>query len=195
MSKMRKGNLNYMEPTAMQQEYIKTVIPKLKEQLGFKNTMRIPKLEKIVVNMGVKDAVSDKKNIERAAKALTIITGQKPKVARSRKSIASFKLREGDAIGVVVTLRGKRMYQFYEKLVKVVLPRLRDFRGVRRTSFDGKGNYAIGFSEYAVFPEIDPSSVERVQGFEIIIVTTGRTNEEGLALLETMGMPFVKEAK
>lgn len=180
---------------SLRQDYTKTIAPKLKDQLGLKNVMSTPRLVKIVVNMGVKDAVSDKKNIERAEKALAQITGQKPKIARAKKSIASFKLREGDAIGVMVTLRGKRMYQFYEKLVKVVLPRLRDFHGVRRTSFDGRGNYTLGFLEYSVFPEIDMASVERVQGLEVAIVTSGRTNEEGIALLESLGMPFVKEAK
>lgn len=183
-----------MEPT-LQQQYQKEIAPKLRDELKLKNVMRTPKLTKIVVNIGVKDAVSDKKNIERATQALATVTGQKPKIARARKSIASFKLREGDAIGVVVTMRGKRMYQFYEKLVKVVLPRIRDFHGVRRTSFDGQGNYTLGFSEYAVFPEIDQSTVERVQGLEIVFVTTAQTNEEGMALLTALGMPFMKEAK
>jgi large subunit ribosomal protein L5 len=141
----------------------------------------------------VKDAIADKKNIEKMMGAISTITGQKPKVARAKKSIASFKLREGDAIGVVVTLRGKRMYAFFDRLVKIVLPRIKDFRGVKRTSFDGKGNYTLGMHEYSVFPEIDPASVERLQGMEIVIVTTGRTNEEGYALLEALGMPFAKE--
>lgn len=179
----------------LQQQYQKEIASKLRDELKLKNVMRTPKLTKIVVNIGVKDAVSDKKNIERAAHAVTTITGQKPKIARAKKSIASFKLREGDAIGVVVTMRGKRMYQFYEKLVKVVLPRIRDFHGVKRTSFDGQGNYTLGFTEYAVFPEIDPSTMERVQGLEIVFVTTAQTNEEGMALLTALGMPFMKEVK
>jgi large subunit ribosomal protein L5 len=181
--------------TTLQREYQKTIAPKLKEQLKLKNVMSTPHLVKIVVNMGVRDAVADKKNIERGVGVMTQITGQKPKIARAKKSIASFKLREGDAIGVVVTLRGKRMYQFFDRLVKVVLPRLRDFHGVRRTSFDGRGNYALGFSEYTVFPEIDPGTVERIQGFEIAFTTSAKNDEEGLALLEALGMPFAKEAK
>lgn len=179
--------------TALQENYTKTIQPKLQQDLKIKNPMATPRLEKIVVNMGVKDAVADKKNIERAQQVMATITGQKPRIAKARKSIASFKLRAGDPIGVMVTLRGKRMYDFYEKLVNVVLPRLKDFHGVKRTSFDGQGNYTLGFSEYAVFPEIDPASVEKVQGLEIVMVTSARTDGEGLALLEALGMPFVKE--
>ena len=123
------------------------------------------------------------------------MAAQKPNTTRARKSIASFKLRQGDVIGVAVTLRDKRMYDFYEKLVAIVLPRLKDFRGVPRKSFDGRGNYTLGFSEFAVFPEIDPSTVERVQGMEVVITTSARTNEEGLVLLQEMGMPFEKEAQ
>lgn len=157
--------------------------------------MATPKLVKIVVNMGVKDAVADKKNIERAAKAMEQITGQKPKVAKAKKSVASFKLRQGDPIGVVVTLRGKRMYDFYEKLISIVFPRLKDFHGISRTSFDGNGNYALGFSEYAVFPEIDPSTVERVQGLEVVVVTSATNDKDALTLLEVMGTPFEKEVQ
>lgn len=181
--------------TALQENYTKTIQPKLQQDLKIKNPMATPRLEKIVVNMGVRDAVSDKKNIERAQEVMAIITGQKPRVARARKSIASFKLREGDPIGVMVTLRGQRMYDFFEKLVNVVLPRLKDFHGVKRTSFDGQGNYTLGFSEYAVFPEIDPATVERVQGLEMVFVTSGQNNQEGLALLEALGMPFEKEVQ
>lgn len=177
----------------LQEQYTKTIQPKLQETLKINNPMATPRLTKIVVNMGVRDAVADKKNIERATQVMATITGQKPRIAKARKSIASFKLREGDPIGVMVTLRGKRMYDFFEKLINVTLPRLKDFHGVRRTSFDGQGNYTLGFSEYAVFPEIDPASVERVQGLEMVIVTSAKTNEEGLALLEALGMPFEKE--
>lgn len=177
----------------MKQKYSEEMIQKLKEKLGIKNPMQIPFLSKIVVNIGVKDAVSDKKNVERAVGALTQITGQKPKITTARMSIATFKLREGDAIGVMVTMRGKRMHDFFDKLVSVVLPRLRDFHGVKRNSFDGRGNYTLGFSEFSVFPEIDPGKVEKVQGLEICIVTSARNNEEGLALLEILGMPFQKE--
>lgn len=177
----------------LQEQFIKTLRTKLQESLGIKNPMRVPHLEKIVVNMGVKDAVSDKKLIEKMGVAIAKVTGQKPKVTRSKKAIAAFKLREGDAIGLVVTLRGKRMYAFYEKIVKLVLPRIKDFRGVKRTSFDGQGNYTLGLHEYSVFPEIDPASVERLQGLEIIFVTTGIDNKEGISLLEILGMPFTKE--
>lgn len=178
----------------LQVEYTKTIQPKLQKDLKIKNPMATPRLQKIVVNMGVKDAVADKKNIERATQAIATITGQKARVAKAKKSIAAFKLRQGDPIGAMVTLRGARMYDFLEKLITVVLPRLKDFHGVRRTSFDGQGNYTLGFSEYAVFPEVDPMTVERVQGVEMVIVTSSTTNEQGMALLESLGMPFVKEA-
>ena len=179
----------------LRDKYKKEIGPKLQKDLGIKNPMALPGLSKIVVNIGVKDAVSDKKNLEKMVGALSQITGQKPKITKAKKAIASFKLREGDAIGVVVTLRGKRMYGFFDKIVRIVLPRIKDFRGVRRTSFDGQGNYTLGFYEYSVFPEIDPASVERLQGMEIVIVTTAKNNKEGLALLETLGMPFTKEKK
>src|SRR3990167_10464867 len=168
------------------------IINDLKNELGIKNFLAVPKLSKIVVNVGIKDALSDKKNIDNALIILAEITGQKPKVNKAKKSIATFKLREGDKIGAMVTLRGKRMYDFYEKLVGVVLPRLRDFRGVSIKSFDGRGNYSLGFSEAIVFPEIDPSNIEKVQGLEIKIVTTAKTDEEATALLKALGMPFTK---
>lgn len=179
----------------LQQQFNKTIVNSLKQKLDTKNVMAVPRLVKVVVNMGVKDAIADKKNMERAAKALGIITGQKPKAVKAKKSIASFKLREGDEIGLVVTLRGKRMYAFVDRLIKIVLPRLRDFHGVSRKSFDGRGNYTLGFSEYAVFPEIDPSSVDRMQGMEIIFVTTAKDNKDGVVLLEALGMPFTKEGE
>jgi len=181
-----------MEP--LQTRYQKTIAQELQTKLGIKNPMAIPAITKIVVNMGVKDAVADKKNIERAAAAMTQITGQKPKIVKARKSIATFKLREGDQIGVTVTLRGKRMYAFLEKVIDIVLPRIKDFRGISRTSFDGRGNYALGFPEFSVFPEIDQSGVERAQGMEIIIVTSAKDNAQGLALLEALGVKFTKEA-
>lgn len=177
----------------LQKQYKETIGPKLQKDLNIKNLMALPKLVKIVVNVGVKDAVSDKKLIEKMSGAIATITGQKPKIAKAKKSIASFKLREGDAIGVVVTLRGKRMYAFFDRIVKIVLPRIKDFRGVKRTSFDGKGNYTLGLYEYSVFPEIDPASVDRLQGMEIVVVTTADTNADGFALLEALGMPFAKE--
>lgn len=181
--------------TDLQKNYNEEVLPKLAKELGIKNPMALPKLTKIVVNMGVKDAVNDKKVIEKMAGALTIITGQKPKPTRAKKAIAGFKIRQGDTIGLVVTIRGNRMYDFYDRLVKLVLPRIKDFRGVPRTSFDGRGNYTLGFHEYSTFPEIDPASVERLQGMEMIFVTTAQENAHGFALLEALGMPFAKEAK
>lgn len=178
--------------STLEETFQKEIRSKLQGSLGIKNAMAVPKLEKIVVNMGVKDALSDKKNIEWGAVMLGQITGQKAKVTRAKKSIATFKLREGDAIGLVVTLRGKRMYDFFGKLVNVVLPRLKDFRGIRRGSFDKQGNYSLGFTEYTVFPEIDPGKIERVQGLEIVIVTTAKEKNHGFALLEALGMPFMK---
>ena len=178
---------------SLKEKYDKTIKKEVQVKLGLKNTMATPHLVKIVLNMGVKDAVSDKKNIERATGAMLKIAGQKPKITRAKKSIATFKLREGDAIGVMVTLRGKRMYKFYDKLVSIVLPRIRDFRGVRRTSFDSIGNYTLGLPEYSVFPEIDIASVERIQGLEINIVTNAKNRQEAIALLESLGMPFIKE--
>jgi len=176
----------------LQQRFIKETAINLKKELGIKNFMAIPVLSKIVINMGVKDALLDKKNIEKASEILAQIAGQKAKVMKAKKSISSFKLREGDKIGLSVTLRGKRMYDFFEKLTSVVLPRLRDFHGVRTTSFDKHGNYTLGFVESAVFPEIDPSKVDKIQGLEITIVTTAKDDKEGLTLLKALGMPFVK---
>jgi large subunit ribosomal protein L5 len=179
----------------LQDTYKTDIAKKLQDKLKKKSPIAVPALSKIVVNMGVKGAVVDKKNMQHAVSILTQITGQKPKVTKAKKAIASFKLRQGDEIGAVVTLRGKRMYDFFEKLVGIVFPRIRDFRGVSRTAFDGRGNYTLGFSEHTVFPEIDPGKVEKVMGLEVVVVTTGRTNEEALALFEALGFPFVKETK
>jgi large subunit ribosomal protein L5 len=176
----------------LQEKFNKEILKLLKEKFGIKNAHDIPRLSKIVLNMGVKDAVADKKNIEKSAELLMQISGQKPKIMKAKKSISTFKLREGDQIGLMVTLRGKRMYDFYEKLVSIVLPRLRDFRGVPVKSFDGRGNYSLGFSEPIVFAEIDPSELERAQGLEITIVTSAKTDKEGMALLRALGMPFQK---
>lgn len=167
-------------------------LQELKKELGIKNIMAVPNLSKIVVNMGVKDALLDKKNVEKAAVIITQITGQKPKITAAKKAISGFKLREGDKIGLVVTLRGKKMYDFFTKLVSIVLPRFRDFHGVKTTSFDGHGNYTLGMVENSVFPEIDLGKVDRIQGLEISVVTTARNDKEGLALLKVMGMPFSK---
>jgi len=164
----------------------------LGEELGIKNLHAIPLLSKIVVNMGIKDAIVDKKNLEKGADTLSAITGQKPSVRKARKSIASFKLREGEEIGLIVTLRGKRMYDFFDKLTKIVFPRLRDFHGVSKENFDGHGNYNLGFAESTVFPEIDHGQVDKIQGLQVTIVTTAKDDKEGEALLRKLGMPFKK---
>ncbi|MEK7534214.1 MAG: 50S ribosomal protein L5 [Patescibacteria group bacterium] len=165
-------------------------LQELQKTLGLKNPMAVPVISKIVVNMGVKDALNDKKNIEKANAILTLITGQRPKVTIAKKAISGFKLRQGDQIGLMVTLRGKKMYDFFTKLVAIILPRFRDFHGVKKESFDGHGNYTLGLLESTVFPEIDPGKVDRIQGLEISIVTTARSNKEGYALLKALGMPF-----
>lgn len=154
--------------------------------------MKEPTLEKIIVSMGVGRALGDSKYLESAAEDLQVITGQKPAMRAAKKAIAGFKLRAGEPVGLVVTLRGKRMWFFFEKLVHIVLPRLRDFHGVRRKSFDGGGNYSLGIEEHTVFPEIDPNKVGKIKSLEVTIVTTAKTDEEGLVLLESLGMPFEK---
>lgn len=176
----------------LQKSYNAEISKKLQQELGVKNVHEVPKLSKIVLNMGVKDALSDKKNIEKASEVLVILAGQKPKIMKAKKSIAAFKLREGDAIGLMVTLRGKRMYDFYQKLTSIVFPRLRDFHGVKNESFDGRGNYTLGFADGSVFPEIEPGKVEKQQGLEISIVTTAKDDEGGRQLLMALGMPFAK---
>ena len=177
----------------LQSRYKNTIKAELQKKLDIKNVMATPKITKIVVNMGVKDAVVDKKNVEKAVVIMSQITGQKSRVAKAKKSIAAFKLREGEPIGVAVTLRGERMYNFLDKLITIVFPRLKDFRGISKGSFDGRGNYTLGFTEYAVFPEIDPATVEKLQGLEVVIVTSAVNNKDGLGLLEALGMPFEKE--
>ncbi|MDO8583458.1 MAG: 50S ribosomal protein L5 [bacterium] len=176
----------------LQTRFKKEIAGALQKELGLKNPMAVPGLSKIVVNMGVKDAVADKKNIEKATSIMAQVTGQKPKWATAKKSISSFKLREGDKIGLVVTLRGKKMYDFFERLISVVMPRFRDFHGVKKTSFDGNGNYTLGFTESTVFPEIDPGKIDKIQGFEVSIATTAKDDKKGFALLRALGMPFVK---
>jgi large subunit ribosomal protein L5 len=170
-------------------------LPGLANKLGRKNRMALPRLEKIVVNMGVGSAVAEKKNLEDAVAALTQITGQKPLVTKARKAIAGFKLREGLAIGCKVTLRGARMYEFLDRLVSLALPRVRDFRGLDPNSFDGQGNYSLGLSEQLVFPELNPDKFTRVQGMNVTIVMSGRSNDESRELLRAMGFPFKVEDK
>ena len=176
----------------LEEKFKKEIAKILQKELGIKKSHAVPKLSKIVLNMGVKDALSDKKNIEKASEIMSQIAGQKPRIMKAKKSISSFKLREGDEVGLMATLRGKRMYDFYQKLTTIVLPRFRDFHGVKRESFDGHGNYTLGFEENTVFPEIDPSKIDRIQGLEVSIVTTAKNNEEGYALLKALGMPFRK---
>jgi large subunit ribosomal protein L5 len=175
------------------QDEFKTKISKdLKTSLGIKNVNAVPALSKIVINMGVKDVLADKKNIEKGAEILSQIAGQKPRVMKAKKSIAAFKLREGEEIALMATLRGKRMYDFYQKLVTIIFPRFRDFHGVRKNSFDGRGNYTLGFADSTVFPEIDASKVDKIQGVEVSIVTTAKNDNEGFELLKALGMPFQK---
>ena len=176
----------------LQNRFKKQIAGSLQKTLGLKNPMSVPSLSKIVVNMGVKDVLIDKKNLEKASAVMAQVTGQKPKWTSAKKSISSFKLREGDKIGLVVTLRGRKMYDFFERLISVVMPRFRDFHGVRKESFDGNGNYTLGFVESTVFPEIDPGKIDKIQGFEVSIVTTAKDNKGGFALLKAMGMPFQK---
>ena len=177
----------------LRERYEKAIVPALRKRLGITNPMRLPRLRKIVVNMGVGEAVANPKAIDGAVSDLTAITGQKPLVTRATKSIAVYKLREGMQIGAKVTLRGERMYAFFDKLVNIVLPRIRDFRGMSRSSLDGRGNYALGLKEQLVFPEINYDKVDAVRGMDIVIVTSAHTDEEALAFLEEMGMPLRKE--
>ena len=176
----------------LREQYEKEVVPALMKKFNYKSIMEVPKLEKIVVNMGVGEASHDSKYMEAALKDLEAITGQKAVVTKARKSIAGFKIREGQAIGAKVTLRGENMYTFMEKLIKIGLPRVRDFRGVYRTSFDGRGNYTLGIKEQAIFPEIEYDQILKLRGMDIVFVTTAKTNEEALELLSGFGMPFRK---
>ena len=176
----------------LQERYENEVVKSLMEKFNYSSKMQAPKIEKIVLNIGVGDAVSNSKLLDDAVNELTLITGQKPVVTRAKKSIAGFKLREGQAIGCKVTLRGERMYEFLDKLVNVSLPRVRDFRGVSNNSFDGRGNYTLGVKEQLIFPEIDFDKVNNLRGMDIVFVTTAKTDEEGHELLAQLGMPFHK---
>jgi len=176
----------------LKEKYVKEIVPSLMSKFNYKSVMQVPKLEKIVVNMGVGDAVQNSKALDNAVEELTLITGQKPVVTRAKKSIAGFRLREGMPIGAKVTLRGERMYDFLDKLVSVSLPRVRDFRGVSKNAFDGRGNYTLGIKEQLIFPEIDYDKVAKVRGMDIVIVTTANTDEESRELLTQLGMPFKK---
>ncbi|MFB5192213.1 50S ribosomal protein L5 [Alicyclobacillus fastidiosus] len=172
--------------------YRSEVVPALMNQFSYKNVMQVPKVEKVVINLGLGEATQNPKVIDSAVGDLTLITGQKPVVTRAKKSIAGFRLREGMAIGAKVTLRGERMYHFLDKLMNVALPRVRDFRGVSERAFDGRGNYTLGLREQLIFPEIDYDQVDKVRGMEVVVVTTAKTDEEARALLKELGMPFRK---
>ncbi len=174
----------------LKDRYQKEIVPILMEDFDYSNVMEVPRLVKIVVNIGLGEALQDAKALDGASRDLSIITGQRPIVTRARKSIAGFKLREGMAIGMKATLRGRRMYDFLDRLINIALPRQRDFRGISRDSFDGRGNYTLGLEEQLVWPEIDYDSIDKVRGMEISIVTTAKTDEEARRLLTLLGMPF-----
>ncbi len=174
----------------LKERYNEQVRPELGEQFGLANVMQVPRVEKVVVNVGVGEALDDAKALDATVEDVAKITGQQPVVTRARKSVANFKLREGSAIGVKVTLRGERMWSFLDRLMNVALPRTRDFRGVSRDSFDGRGNYTMGIREQLIFPEIDYDQIDKVRGFEVTIVTTAPDDEQGRALLAGLGMPF-----
>lgn len=176
----------------LKEKYLKEAVPALKEKFSYQNTMQIPKLEKIIINMGLGAEKENPKGIEVACKELGLIAGQRPVVTKAKKSVANFKVREGMSVGAMVTLRGERMYQFADKLMNIVLPRVRDFRGVSDKSFDGRGNYAMGLKEQLIFPEINYDDVDKVRGMNIVFVTSAKTDEESKALLSLLGMPFVQ---
>lgn len=174
----------------LQEKYAKEVAPELTKKFGYKNVMQLPKLEKVIINMGVGEAVGNPKALDAAVSDLALIAGQKPIVTRAKKSIATWKIRQGMAIGAKVTLRGTRMYQFLDKFINVALPRVRDFHGVSAKAFDGRGNYSVGLKEQLIFPEIDYDKIDKVRGMNVVIVTTAKTDEEARALLSLLGMPF-----
>jgi large subunit ribosomal protein L5 len=176
----------------VKENYINNVKPALIKEFNYTSIMQVPRLEKIVVNMGVGDAIQNSKALDAAVEELTQIVGQKPVITKAKKSIANFKLREGVAIGCKVTLRGERMYQFFDKLTSIALPRVRDFRGLSKDSFDGRGNYTLGLKEQLIFPEINYDKVLKIRGMDIVVVTTAKTDKEGFALLKSLGVPFKK---
>lgn len=176
----------------LKEKYIKEVTPSLVEKFNYSSVMQTPKVDKIVINMGVGDAVNNSKNLDKAVAELALISGQKPLITKAKKSVAAFRLREGMPIGAKVTLRGERMFEFLDKLVTVSLPRVRDFHGVSNKAFDGRGNYTLGVKEQLIFPEINYDDVDKVRGMDIVIVTTANTDEESRELLAKLGMPFAK---
>ncbi len=177
--------------TRMQQLYVDTIRAQMTEQFGYKNLMQVPRLDKIVINMGVGEATQDKKLVDQAAAEMALIAGQKPVINKAKKSVATFKLREGMPIGCKVTLRRERMYEFLDRLVTIALPRVRDFRGLNPKSFDGRGNYAMGLKEQIIFPEISYDRISKVRGMDVIITTTANTDDEARALLFAFGLPFI----
>lgn len=177
-------------PTALLEDYKTRITPQLQKDLGLKNVHAVPKLEKIVISMGVGSAIAERKRLESVTANLTQLAGQKASVTRARQSISGFRLREGMEVGCMVTLRGKRMYDFLERLIWLALPRVRDFRGINPKAFDGRGNYSMGLNEQLVFPEVDPDKAPYTQGMNLTFVTSAKTNEQGYALLKALGMPF-----
>ncbi|CDC41402.1 50S ribosomal protein L5 [Firmicutes bacterium CAG:449] len=176
----------------LKEKYASEIVPALVKKYGYTSVMQVPHIEKVVINIGVGDATANSKLLDDAVNDLTVIAGQKPQITRSKKSIASFKLRADQAIGCKVTLRGQRMYEFLDKLITITLPRVRDFRGVSKNAFDGRGNYTLGVKEQLIFPEINYDKVGKLRGMDIVIVTTAQTDEEAYSLLELVGMPFAK---
>jgi large subunit ribosomal protein L5 len=184
-----------MPQARLKQRYLEEIRPQLIERFGYSTPMQAPRIEKVTVNMGVGDAKQDSNVLQAATEQLATITGQKPNVRRARKSIAQFKVRDGMPVGVAVTLRGERSYEFLDRLMSVAIPRIRDFRGLSRRSFDGRGNYSLGVREQLIFPEIDYDSIDQVRGLDITITTSARSDEEAMALLEQLGMPFTRETR
>ena len=185
-----KGTPPCAEPSRLRARYLEEIAPQLRKEFNYKNPVQVPRLSKVIVNMGLGDAIQDGKVLESGVEELGLLTGQKPVITKARKSIAAFKLREGMSIGARVTLRGDRMYEFLDRLMNVALPRVRDFRGISGKSFDGRGNFALGIREQVIFPEIDYDKVDKIRGLGVSVVTTARTDEEGKALLKHLGMPF-----
>jgi large subunit ribosomal protein L5 len=192
MAKKAEQAAAFTEAPRLKEKYKNEIVPALMQKFGYKNIMQVPKLEKIVINMGVGEAKDNAKVLEAALGDLTTIAGQKPVVTKARKSVANFKIREGMNIGAKVTLRADKMYYFADKLMNIALPRVRDFRGIPSKSFDGRGNYALGLKEQLIFPEIEYDKIDKVRGMDVIFVTTAQTDEEAKALLEMLGMPFAQ---
>lgn len=186
----KKGPPPPRGPARLRARYLEEIVPQLRKEFGYKNVMEIPRLQKVVVSMGLGEAIQNPKTLDAGVQELAVVTGQKPVITRARKSIANFKVRTGMSIGAMVTLRGDRMYEFLDRLMNVALPRVRDFRGVSGKAFDGRGNFSLGVREQVIFPEIDYDKVEKVRGLGVCVITTAKTDEEGKALLRHLGMPF-----